>query len=119
VFLGAGLIVIAMLVLPVFGGIAAGIFFLSVPRFRYLAAYALLTPFLGVSGLVAGFFGGLRLARPYFYRYEYGLSTTEWPAWALTGAGMFVGVALGLAVAVVVSFRVNRVVHYLAPKRVL
>jgi hypothetical protein len=106
-FPGLGLVLLALLVLPIVGGIFAGLFFLSVPRLRFLAAYAALVPLLGVSGLVGGFIGGLRLARPYFYRYGYGLSTTQWPAWALTIGMMLLGGAVGIASAVFTGLKIT------------
>jgi hypothetical protein len=74
-FDGLGLVVVALLILPILCGIVGGLFFLSVPRLRFLAAYSALVPLFGISGLIGGFVAGLRLARPYFYRYDYGLST--------------------------------------------
>jgi ABC-type dipeptide/oligopeptide/nickel transport system permease subunit len=107
-FPGAGLFLLALVVLPVVGGMLAGLFFLSAPRLRFLAAYAALVPLFAVSGSVGGFIGGLRLARPYFYRYDYGLSTVLWPAWAITIAMMLTGLAVGVAAGVFVGLGVNR-----------
>ena len=117
-FGGLGVVVLALLILPILGGILAGLFFLSVPRFRFLAAYSALLPLFGMSGLIGGFIGGMRLARPYFYRYAYGLSTREWPAWALTVAVMLVGVAVGVASGVLAGLGINRVTRRLIPRRV-
>jgi len=81
-FGGLGVVFLALLILPVLGGIAAGMLFLSIPRLRFLAAYSALLPLFGLLGLIGGFIGGMRLSRPYLYRYDYGLSTIVWPAWA-------------------------------------
>jgi ABC-type dipeptide/oligopeptide/nickel transport system permease subunit len=102
------LVVVALLILPILGGIVAGLFFLSVPRLRFLCPYCALVPLFSISGLIAGFWGGVRLAQPYFYRYWYGLSATEWPAWALTTAVTFIGVAMGLVSAVFTAGGINR-----------
>lgn len=105
---GLGLIIGALLILPVLAGIVAGLFLLSVPRLRFASPYCALTPLFSISGMVVGFMGGFRLARPYFYRYEYGLSTIEWPAWVLTIAMAAIGVAIGVASAVFAARRINR-----------
>jgi ABC-type dipeptide/oligopeptide/nickel transport system permease subunit len=105
---GLGLIIVALLILPILGGIVAGLFFLSVPRLRFVSPYSALIPLFSASGLIVGFIGGLRLARPYFYRFEYGLSTSEWPAWALTVAVTLVGAALGMTSAVFAARGINR-----------
>jgi hypothetical protein len=105
---GLGMVVAVLVILPILGGIVAGLSFLTVPRLRLLAIYAALVPLFGISGLVGGFVTGLRLARPYFYRYDYGLSTMEWPAWALTIAVTFVGVAVGVASAMFAGRGINR-----------
>jgi len=107
-FAGLGLIIVALLILPILGGIVTGLFFLSVPRFRFVSPYCALVPLFSISGLIVGFMGGMRLARPYFYRYEYGLSTIEWPAWALTIAVTLVGAAVGMASAVSAAREINR-----------
>ena len=107
-FGGLGLLVVGLLILPILGGIVAGLFFLSVPRLRFVSPYCALVPLFSISGLIAGFRGGVRLAQPYFYRYEYGLSETEWPAWALTIAVTFIGVAIGFVSAVFTARGVNR-----------
>jgi len=69
-FAGLGLLIVALLILPILGGIVAGLFFLSVPRFRFISPYCALVPLFSISGLIVGFIGGFRLARPYFYRYD-------------------------------------------------
>ena len=107
-FGGLGLIIVALLILPSLGGILAGLLFQSVPRFRFASPYCALVPLFSTLGLIAGFAGGLRLARPYFYRYEYGLSTIEWPAWALTIAVTVFGVALGTTSAIFAARGINR-----------
>jgi len=107
-FAGLGLVIVALLILPILGGIVAGLFFLSVPRLRFVSPYCALVPLFSISGLIIGLVGGLRLARPYYYRYEYGLSTIEWPAWALTIAVTLVGVAAGMASAVFAARGINR-----------
>ena len=117
-FAGLGLVVVVLLILPILCGIVAGLFFLTVPRLRFLAAYSALVPLFGISGLIGGLVAGLRLARPYFYRYDYGLSTIVWPAWALTFAVMLVGVAVGIASAVFAGLGVNRLARRLVPRRV-
>jgi hypothetical protein len=105
---GLGIIVVVLVIVPVLGGIVAGMFFLSVPRLRFASPYCALVPLFTMSGLVVGFTVGFRLARPYFYRYEYGLSTIEWPAWALTIAVTLIGIALGMAVAIFAARGINR-----------
>jgi hypothetical protein len=105
---GLGMVGAGLVILPILGGIVAGLFFLSVPRLRFLATYAALVPLFGISGMIGGFVTGFRLARPYFYRYEYGLSTIEWPAWTLTTAVTVVGVALGIASGVFTGRGINR-----------
>src|SRR3954453_19374604 len=95
-FGGLGAIFIALLFLPIVGGIAAGLFFLSVPRLRFLAVYSALVPLLGVAGAIAGRIGGMRLAQPYFYQYEYAISRIVWPAWVITIAVMLLGIAVGI-----------------------
>ncbi len=117
-FGGLGVVFLALLILPIVGGIVAGLFFLSVPRLRFLAAYSALLPLFGMSGLIGGLIGGIRLARPYFYRYDYGLSTIVWPAWALTIAVMLVGVAVGIASGVLAGLGINRMARRLVPRRV-
>jgi hypothetical protein len=107
-FGGLGLIIVALLILPIFGGIAAGLFFQSVPRLRFVSPYCALVPLFSISGLIVGFMGGDRLAQPYFYRYEFGLSTIEWPAWALTIAVTLIGIALGVVSAVFAARGINR-----------
>ncbi len=107
-FGGLGLIIIALVVLPVAGGIVAGLFFLSVPRFKFLSPYCALVPLFSITGLITGFVCGLRLARPYFYRYDYGLSTVEWPAEALTIVVTLIGVSLGLALGLFAARGINR-----------
>lgn len=96
-FGGLGVVFLALLILPILGGFVTGLFFLSVPRLRFLAAYSALLPLFGMSGLIGGLIGGIRLARPYFYRYDYGISTIVWPAWAITITVMLVGAAVGIA----------------------
>jgi hypothetical protein len=117
-FGGLGVAFLALLILPILGGIAAGFLFLSVPRLRFLAAYSALLPLFGLSGLIGGFIGGIRLARPYFYRYDYGLSTVVWPAWALTIAVMLVGVAVGIGSGVLAGLGINRVARRFVSRRV-
>jgi hypothetical protein len=117
-FAGLGLVVVALLILPILCGIVAGLFFQTVPRLRFLAAYSALVPLFGISGLIGGLVAGLRLARPYFYRYDYGLSTIVWPAWALTFAVMLVGVVVGIASAVFAGLGINRLARRLVPRRV-
>jgi hypothetical protein len=107
-FGGLGLIIVALLILPILGGIVAGLFFQSVPRLRFATPYCALVPLFSILGLIVGFTGGLRLARPYFYQYEYGLSTIEWPAWALTIAVTLTGVGLGVVSAVSAARGINR-----------
>lgn len=107
-FASLGLIIVALLILPILGGIVAGLFFLSVPRLRFISPYCALVPLLSISGLIVGFMGGVRLARPYFYRYEYGLSTTQWRGWALTIALTLIGVTLGIVSAVCAARGINR-----------
>jgi len=114
-FGGLGAVFIALLVLPILGGIVAGLFFLSVPRLRFLAAYSALVPLLGLSGLVGGLIGGMRLAQPYFYRYNYGLSTIVWPAWAITVAVMLLGIAVGVVSGIFAGRGVNRLTRRLVP----
>ncbi len=53
-FGGLGLIVVALLILPILGGIAAGLFFLFVPRLRFVSPYCALVPLFSISGLIAG-----------------------------------------------------------------
>jgi hypothetical protein len=105
---GLGLIIVALLILPILGGIVVGLFFLSVPRLRFISPYCALVPLFSISGLIVGFVGGVRLAQPYFYRYEYGLSTIEWPAWILTIAVTLIGVGLGMVSAVFTARGINR-----------
>jgi len=107
-FAGLGLVIVALLILPILGGIVAGLFFLSVPRLRFVSPYCALVPLFSISGLIIGLVGGLRLARLYYYRYEYGISTIEWPSWALTTAVTLVGVAVGMASAVFAARGINR-----------
>jgi hypothetical protein len=107
-FLGLGLFIVVLLILPIVGGIVAGLFFLSVPRLRFISPYCALVPLFSISGLIFGFLGGLRLARPYYYRYEYGLSTIQWPASALTIALTLVGVGVGVATATFAARGINR-----------
>ena len=57
-FGGLGVVFLALLILPVLGGIAAGMLFLSIPRLRFLAAYSALLPLFGLLGLFGGFIGG-------------------------------------------------------------
>jgi len=57
-FGGLGVVFLALLILPVLGGIAAGMLFLSIPRLRFLAAYSALLPLFGLLGLIGGFIGG-------------------------------------------------------------
>jgi ABC-type antimicrobial peptide transport system permease subunit len=117
-FPGLGLVLLALMVIPILGGVVAGLFFLSVPRLRFLATYSTLVPLFGVSGLVGGFMGGLRLARPFLYRYDYGLSTTVWPAWVLTILVMLIGVAAGITSGVFAGLAINRVARRAAPNEV-
>ncbi len=117
-FGGLGVVFLALLILPILGGIVAGLFFLFVPRLRFLAAYSALLPLFGLSGLIGGFIGGMRLARPYFYRYDYGLSTIVWPAWALSITVMLVGAAVGIASGALAGLGINRVARRLVPRRV-
>jgi len=117
-FGGLGVVFLALLILPILGGIVAGLFFLFVPRLRFLAAYSALLPLFGLSGLIGGFIGGMRLARPYFYLYDYGLSTIVWPAWALTNTVMLVGAAVGIASGALAGLGINRVARRLVPRRV-
>lgn len=117
-FGGLGVAFLALLIIPILGGIAAGFFFLSVPRLRYLAAYSALLPLFGISGLIGGFVGGMRLARPYFYRYDYGLSTVVWPGWALTIAVMLVGLAAGIGSGVLAGLGINRVARLSVSRRI-
>jgi hypothetical protein len=112
-FGGLGLVFIALLLLPILIGIVAGFFFLSVPRLRFLATYSALAPLAGVFGLIGGLIAGMRLARPYFYRYDYGLSTIVWPAWAITIAVMLAGVTAGIMSGVFAGFSINRVARLL------
>jgi ABC-type dipeptide/oligopeptide/nickel transport system permease subunit len=114
-FGGLGAVLITLLHLPILGGIVTGLFFLSVPRFRFLVAYSSLVPLLAVSGLIGGLIGGMRLAQPYFYRYGYGLSTIVWPAWAITIAVMLLGVAVGIMSGVFAGLGINRVARRLVP----
>ncbi len=102
------MIVAVLVILPILGGIVAGLFFLSVPRLRYLAAYSALVPLFGITGLIGGFVAGERLARPFFYRNDYGLSTIVWPAWVLTIGVSLVGVVVGIASAVFAGRGINR-----------
>ena len=64
----SGLVIVALLISPILGGIVAGLFFLSVPRLRFVSPYCALVPLFSISGLIIGLVGGLRLARPYYYR---------------------------------------------------
>ena len=107
-FASLGLVIVALLILPIVGGLVAGLFFLSVPRLRFISPYCALVPLLSISGLTLGFVVGLRVARPYFYRYEYGLSRIEWPAWALIITVTLIGVGVGIASAAFASRRINR-----------
>jgi len=117
-FGGLGVVFLALLILPVLGGIAAGMLFLSIPRLRFLAAYSALLPLFGLLGLIGGFIGGMRLSRPYLYRYDYGLSTIVWPAWALTIAVMLVGIAVGIGSGVLAGRGINRLARRLVSQRV-
>ena len=106
---GLGLVILFVLLMPILTGIVAGVFLWFVPRFRFVALYSALVPLFGVLGLVGGVAGGFRLARPYFYRYEYGLSATEWPGWAITVIVALLGVALGVTAGIFSARGVNRV----------
>jgi len=117
-FGGLGVVFLALLILPVLGGIAAGMLFLSIPRLRFLAAYSALLPLFGLLGLIGGFIGGMRLSRPYLYRYDYGPSTIVWPAWALTIAVMLVGIAVGIGSGVLAGRGINRLARRLVSQRV-
>jgi len=117
-FGGLGVVFLALLILPVLGGIAAGMLFLSIPRLRFLAAYSALLPLFGLLGLIGRFIGGMRLSRPYLYRYDYGLSTIVWPAWALTIAVMLVGIAVGIGSGVLAGRGINRLARRLVSQRV-
>lgn len=57
-FGGLGLIVGALLILPILGGIAVGLFLLSVPRMRFLSPYCALVPLFSISGLIVGLWEG-------------------------------------------------------------
>jgi hypothetical protein len=61
-FGGLGLIIVALLILPILGGIVAGLFLLSVPRLRFASPYCALVPLFSILGLIVGFTGGLRLS---------------------------------------------------------
>jgi len=115
-FGGLGLVLIALLLLPILIGIVAGLFFLSCARLRFLATYSALVPLSGVSGLIGGLIAGMRVARPLFYRYDYGLSTIVWPAWAITIAGMLVGIAVGIMSGIFAGFTINRMARRFVPR---
>jgi hypothetical protein len=112
-FGGLGLVFLALLLLPILIGIISAMFFFSVPRLRFLATYSALIPLAGVVGLIGGLVAGLRLARPYFYRYDYGLATVVWPAWAITIAVMLAGATVGMVSGAFAGFSVNRVARLL------
>ena len=117
-FPGLGLLIIALLVIPVLLGISAAIVLLFIPRLRFLAPYSAFVPLFAESGLVGGLMGGLRLAHPYFYRYDYGLTTTVWPAWVITLVFAATGTAAGVALALLASLRINRARQQFAAKPV-
>jgi len=112
-FGGLGLVLIALLLFPILVGIVAGLFFLFVPPLRFLATYSALVPLAGVCGLTGGLITGMRVARPYFYRYDYGLSTAVWPAWAIAIAVMLAGVTVGIMSGIFAGFSINRVARLL------
>jgi hypothetical protein len=51
-FAGLGLVIVALLMLPILGGIVAGLCCLSVPRLRFVSPYCALIPLFSISGLI-------------------------------------------------------------------
>jgi hypothetical protein len=107
-FLGLGLLVIILLILPIFAGIIFAVICLGLPSLRFMAAYSALIPMSGILGLIGGIIEGGHLAQPYAYRYEYGLSQASWPMWALPLVGMVAGAFVGASVGALSAFGINR-----------
>ena len=57
-FGGLGLVLIALVLLPILTGVVAWLFFLSIPRLRFVATYSAFVPLAGASGLIGGLIAG-------------------------------------------------------------